>query len=67
VELLRNVYRVHLLFFAKSAVSIRVSIALFGASFAFVEKNANRMEKRIDMFAASLVSPGFDSYAWKRR
>src|ERR1700722_15305422 len=39
VELLRCIYRVHLLLFAKSAVSMPVSIALFGASFAFVGKS----------------------------
>jgi len=36
VELLRRIHRVHLLLFAKSAVSIPVSITLFGAPFAFV-------------------------------
>jgi hypothetical protein len=66
VELLRCIYRVHLLFFAKSAVSIPVSIALFGASFAFVDKSANWMEKRIYIFAASLVGLGFDPCAWER-
>jgi hypothetical protein len=60
VELLRRIHRVHLLLFAKSAVSIPVSIMLFGAPLAFVgEFQAHGSD--VSLVRANTIRCGFST------